>query len=195
MGGMLFIPPIFLSERKNMISVHGFRIVEIRNGQRIDCFHNRPTVRKYSVARIRVFDLARDRRWSHLAIRKFEIWDGIKPIKKFVFENRQLVSEKDYLLFTLKRELDKDYELSVRNRKIKQYGHVRGDLNLWIKDDQRLPRELAQMALAKDYNPCEKQIKREFGSGNEMKLSHPTELKDRKWYWERMKVRLQKAGV
>ena len=51
------------------------------------------------------------------------------------------------------------------------------------------------MALAKDYNPSKKQIKREFGSGNEMKLSHPTELKDRKWYWERMKVRLQKAGV
>ncbi len=174
--------------------LHGYRIIEVRNAARIECFHNRPTVRKYAVARMRVFDLARDRKWSHLT-RTFEIWDGINPIKKFVFSDRKLVSEKDYLLPTLKRDTDKDYELSVQYRKTKRYDNIRGDLNSWIKDDKRLPRELVQMSNVKDYNPSEKQTRRFGSSGNEMKLSHPTELKDREWYWEMMKENLQRIGI
>ena len=55
------------------IAIHGFRIIEVTEGKRVEHFHR--TARTYDLARARIFDLLRDRNNSRPE-RKFEIWDG-----------------------------------------------------------------------------------------------------------------------
>jgi hypothetical protein len=115
-------------------AIHGFRIVEMLKGQRIERFPHK-TAKRYSIARARIVDLARDLRMKHLGNRVFEIWDGLTAVSIITISDVEIV-DRPYLLPTEKYLLDADRYYSIRNRIKKQnVGRVRGDITSWIKQD------------------------------------------------------------
>lgn len=114
------------------IAIHGFRIVEIRNGERIA--HFRRTVKTYSLVRARIFDLLRDRKTKHLTERKFEIWDGTNPVSIMKLDAMG-IHDLPFLLPTRNDYLERDRAYLNRNKlKKQQVGASRGDISSWIKE-------------------------------------------------------------
>lgn len=113
------------------IAIHGFRIVETREGQRIE--HFRRTARTYDLVRARVFDLLRDRRYRDLPVRRFEIWDGINAVSVITVDSMG-IHDNPFLLPTRADYLDRDAYYANRNKiKKQQIGASRGDITSWVK--------------------------------------------------------------
>ena len=113
------------------MSVHNFQIYEVRETRRVQHYSLR-TIKTESLARLKVIELARDRRFRHLT-RNFELWDGTLSKTKITILRGKILSERAYLLPEKKYNLDKDYELykkpSLRNAKV---GITTGDLTSFI---------------------------------------------------------------
>lgn len=78
-------------------STHGFEVRDYQSGELF--FKNRPSVKRYSLARMRCFDLARNRKFhDRNAYRTLAIWDGSNAISKMKFFRGKLVSETSYLI-------------------------------------------------------------------------------------------------
>jgi hypothetical protein len=78
-------------------STHGFEVRDYQTGELF--FKNRPSVRRYSLARIRCFDLARNRKFhDRNAYRTLAIWDGSNAVSKIKFFRGKFVSESSYLI-------------------------------------------------------------------------------------------------
>ena len=120
-----------------MRAVHGFSIVERRDGLRVNHYRNRPS-NSIDVVKVRILALARDIRLKHLPERTFEVWDGIDAICKMIVKSDGSYHIKPYLLpaSNLKEEamLDRDRDLAKRNsRNNQRVGRVAGDMTSWIK--------------------------------------------------------------
>ena len=149
-----------------MTAIHGFSIIEKRDGLRFQHFPKRSTVKTYDLVKCRVMDLARDRRLKHLPTREFEIWDGINPISRIII-GKGVYRETPYLLQpTHWRErvgYERDHQLAVRNRiKNQSVGRKRGDISEWIKAGP-MDRVLCTKGNTESYKKEEKIITRTMG--------------------------------
>jgi len=125
------------------IALHGFRIVETRAGKRIEHFPLR-TAKRYELAKCRIMDLCRDRRFKHLPERFFEIWDGITAVMKITVESSGRYHEKDYLLKP--RDMieiqgyERDWDIYTRPRlKNQKTGRDTSDISKWILNANTAP--------------------------------------------------------
>jgi hypothetical protein len=166
------------------IAYYGYRIVEIRNGARIEHYPHR-TVKTFDVARVRVISLCHDRKYKHLPERKFEIWDGVTPVSVLTVTKTEIF-EKPYLLQPRNGreqiQYDRDYELSIRNRRKNQkVGRDASDISSWIKQKPLDP-ELCKMIYPSGYVSKQKDCTRLHENHDRMVKSFvPGESKDREW--------------
>jgi len=130
---------------------HGFEIRDYVTGNLF--FKNRPMVKKYSLARMRVFDLARRTN----GVKIYAIWDGSNAISRLHFKDGHVVKERDYLNqpetfeilltngeefkekeYLQKIHLEKDYRDEQRSRlKNQKMGMSGGDITSWTKAEHK----------------------------------------------------------
>lgn len=116
-------------------AVSGYYIIEIRNGERIRQFPKKSCSR-FELAKVRIFDLCRDKKFKYLSVRKFEIWDGITGIAKISVNRNGDYSIKPYLLQPLDAREKMGYESDVEyphkmRRNNQRTGPKAGDLTAW----------------------------------------------------------------
>lgn len=170
-----------------MKAIHGYRIIEIRNGQRIEHFPHR-TVKNYEVARIRIVDLVRNKKWS-APIRYFEIWDGMTALTKITVTGRNIVA-KPYLLqprdFREAEGYERDFEIYRRPRvKNQKVGNTPGDLTNWVKCGA-IDKKLCTIGNKANYSAPEKIISRTQNKPERLaQIFAPKVQHDAKWFLDR----------
>ena len=137
-------------------STHGFEVRDYQSGELF--FKNRPSVARYSLARMRCFDLARDRKFhDRKAYRTLAIWDGSDAISKLKFFRGKLISEGSYLIQPVQMEvkltfdtykmsagmqklgLEKDVRDWWKTKSTVKTGRVAGDITQWVKSEHVEP--------------------------------------------------------
>ena len=150
-----------------MKALHGFRIVERRNGQRIEHYPKR-TAKNMDVVKVRIQGLAHDIRFKHLAVREFEVWDGIDA--KFIIAVKASgeMSARSYLLQPLNLKeaaaYERDYQNLVVNPRLnnQRTGRVAGDMTSWIKANP-LDRVVCKMVDKSSWVGSSKIVSRKLG--------------------------------